>query len=41
MLGGGAGQPVHALYNTPQFWNLDGAARHRSGHWTGRKQVDR
>ena len=23
-LGGGAGQPVHALYATPQFWNLDG-----------------
>lgn len=23
-LSGGAGQPVHALYNTPQFWNLDG-----------------
>ena len=25
VLGGGAGQPVHALYATPQFWNLDGA----------------
>jgi Cutinase len=25
VLSGGAGQPVHALYNTPQFWNLDGA----------------
>jgi hypothetical protein len=24
VLAGGAGQPVHALYNTPQFWNLDG-----------------
>ncbi|MET0453277.1 MAG: cutinase family protein [Mycobacterium sp.] len=23
-LSGGAGQPVHALYNTPQFWSLDG-----------------
>lgn len=23
-LSGGAGAPVHALYNTPQFWNLDG-----------------
>ncbi len=21
---GGAGQPVHALYNTPDFWNIDG-----------------
>jgi hypothetical protein len=25
VLGGGAGQPVHAMYATPQFWNLDGA----------------
>ncbi|WP_099041457.1 cutinase family protein [Mycobacterium neglectum] len=25
VLSGGAGQPVHAMYNTPQFWNLDGA----------------
>jgi hypothetical protein len=25
-LTGGAGQPVHALYATTQFWNLDGAA---------------
>jgi hypothetical protein len=25
VLTGGAGQPVHALYATPQFWNLDGA----------------
>src|SRR5690349_18539807 len=24
VLAGGAGQPVHALYATPQFWNLDG-----------------
>jgi hypothetical protein len=24
VLAGGAGQPVHALYNTTQFWNLDG-----------------
>jgi Cutinase len=24
ILGGGAGQPVHALYATTQFWNLDG-----------------
>ncbi|CAN5569365.1 cutinase family protein [soil metagenome] len=24
VLAGGAGQPVHALYNTPQFWNMDG-----------------
>lgn len=24
VLAGGAGQPVHALYNTPQFWNFDG-----------------
>ena len=24
VLAGGAGQPVHALYNTPQFWSLDG-----------------
>jgi hypothetical protein len=23
-LSGGAGQPVHAMYATPQFWNLDG-----------------
>jgi len=23
-LAGGAGQPVHALYGTPQFWSLDG-----------------
>ena len=24
MLSGGAGQPVHAMYATPEFWNLDG-----------------
>jgi hypothetical protein len=23
-LAGGAGQPIHAMYATPQFWNLDG-----------------
>jgi Cutinase len=31
VLSGGAGQPVHALYNTPQFWNLDGQT---STQWT-------
>ena len=25
VLTGGAGQPVHALYATPEFWNLNGA----------------
>lgn len=25
-LAGGAGQPVHAMYATPEFWNLDGAS---------------
>jgi hypothetical protein len=25
VLSGGAGQPVHAMYATPQFWNLGGA----------------
>ena len=25
VLAGGAGQPVHAMYATPDFWNLDGA----------------
>jgi hypothetical protein len=25
-LAGGAGQPVHALYATPEFWNSDGAS---------------
>jgi len=24
VLAGGAGQPVHAMYNTPEFWNLNG-----------------
>jgi len=24
VLASGAGQPVHAMYNTPQFWNVDG-----------------
>jgi Cutinase len=24
VLVGGAGEPVHAMYNTPQFWNIDG-----------------
>ena len=24
VLAGGAGQPVHAMYNTPDFWVLDG-----------------
>ena len=24
VLAGGAGQPVHAFYGTPEFWNLDG-----------------
>ena len=28
ILGGGAGQPVHAMYATTQFWNLDGQAGH-------------
>jgi len=31
VLSGGAGQPVHALYATPEFWNLDGAP---STQWT-------
>lgn len=30
-LSGAAGQPVHALYNTPQFWVLDGQT---STEWT-------
>jgi hypothetical protein len=25
VLSGGAGQPIHAMYATPDFWNLDGA----------------
>ena len=28
---GGAGQPVHALYGTPQFWSVDGLS---SNQWT-------
>jgi hypothetical protein len=31
VLAGGAGQPVHALYNTPEFWSLDGQT---STSWT-------
>lgn len=31
VLSGGAGQPIHAMYNTPQFWNLDGAS---APQWT-------
>src|SRR5882762_2163930 len=31
VLSGGAGQPVHALYNTPEFWSLDGKT---STQWT-------
>ena len=31
VLSGGAGQPVHALYATPDFWNLDGQT---STQWT-------
>jgi len=31
VLSGGAGQPVHAMYATPQFWNLDGAS---AAQWT-------
>ena len=31
VLAGGAGQPVHAMYNTPEFWNLDGLT---STAWT-------
>ncbi|MGV0655378.1 cutinase family protein [Mycolicibacterium thermoresistibile] len=30
-LAGGAGQPVHAMYATPQFWNLDGQS---ATEWT-------
>ncbi len=34
-LAGGAGQPVHALYATPQFWNLDGqSATQWTLNWT-------
>ena len=28
-LAGGAGQPMHAMYATTQFWNVDGAAGDR------------
>ena len=31
VLSGGAGQPVHAMYATPQFWNVDGAS---ATQWT-------
>ena len=31
VLSGGAGQPVHAIYATPDFWNLDGQP---STQWT-------
>jgi hypothetical protein len=31
VLSGGAGQPIHAMYATPQFWNLDGAS---ATQWT-------
>jgi Cutinase len=31
VLSGGAGQPVHAMYATPDFWNLDGAT---ATQWT-------
>jgi Cutinase len=31
VLSGGAGQPVHAMYATPNFWNLDGAS---ATQWT-------
>ena len=31
VLSGGAGQPVHALYATPEFWSLDGAT---APQWT-------
>ena len=37
MLAGDAGQPIHAMYATPQFWNLDGS-RPRNGHWVGRRR---
>lgn len=34
-LSGGAGQPVHAMYNTPQFWALDGqTATQWTQNWT-------
>ena len=31
VLRGGAGQPIHAMYATPEFWNLDGQP---STQWT-------
>ena len=31
VLSGGAGQPVHAMYATPDFWNLDGLP---AAQWT-------
>lgn len=31
VLSGGAGQPIHAMYATPEFWNLGGAP---STQWT-------
>jgi len=31
VLSGGAGQPVHAMYATPDFWNLDGQS---ATQWT-------
>lgn len=31
VLSGGAGQPIHAMYATPQFWNLDGQS---ATQWT-------
>lgn len=31
VLSGGAGQPVHAMYATPEFWNLDGQS---ATQWT-------
>ncbi len=40
VLAGGAGQPVHAMYATPQFWNLDGQpATQWTLDWT--RRVDR
>ena len=40
VLAGGAGQPVHAMYATTQFWNLDGqSATQWAMNWT-RNAVD-
>ena len=40
VLAGGAGQPVHAMYATTQFWNLDGQpATQWTLDWT--RRVDR